>query len=51
MGSLPQLKEDELLDYKPMAILERRLGKVNKKPVMYVLVEEATWEIYADVLA
>ncbi|GJX58361.1 retrotransposon-related protein [Tanacetum coccineum] len=58
MGSLPQLKEDGLLDYKPMAILERRLGKVNNKPVMYVLiqwtnrtVEEATWEIYADVLA
>ncbi|GKA83145.1 putative mitochondrial protein [Tanacetum coccineum] len=57
MGSLPQLKEDGLLDYKPMAILERRLGKVNNKPVMYVLiqwtnrtVEEATWEIYVDVL-
>nr|GEY73258.1 retrotransposable element Tf2 [Tanacetum cinerariifolium] len=58
MGSLPHLKEDGLLYYKPMEILERRLGKVNNKPVMYVLiqwinrtVEEATWEIYADVLA
>ncbi|GKD17120.1 hypothetical protein Tco_1206278, partial [Tanacetum coccineum] len=58
MGSLPYLKEDGLLDYKPMAILERRLGKLNNKPVMYVLIQwtnilvgKATWEIYADVLA
>ncbi|GJU67811.1 reverse transcriptase, partial [Tanacetum coccineum] len=58
MGSLPQLKEDGLLDYKPMEILERRLEKVNNKPVMYVLIQwtnrtvkKATWEIYADVLA
>ncbi|GKA21125.1 putative mitochondrial protein [Tanacetum coccineum] len=58
MGSLAQLKEDGLLDYKPMAILERRLKKLHNKPVMYVLiewtnrtVEEATWEIYDDVLA
>ncbi|GJZ12877.1 reverse transcriptase [Tanacetum coccineum] len=58
MGSLAQLKEDGLLDYKPMVILERRLKKLHNKPVMYVLiewtnrtVEEATWEIYDDVLA
>nr|GFC80031.1 retrotransposon-related protein [Tanacetum cinerariifolium] len=58
MLSLPHLREDGLLAYKPMAILERRLGKLNNKPVMYVLIhwtnrpiEEATWEIYADVLA
>ena len=57
MGVLPQLREDGLLDYKPQAILERRLGKLNNRPVMYVLiqwtnrpVEEATWEIYADLL-
>ncbi|GJX44858.1 retrotransposable element Tf2 [Tanacetum coccineum] len=57
MRSLPHLKEDGLLDYKPMAILEKGLGKVNNRLVMYVLiqwtnrtVEEATWEIYADVL-
>nr|GEY86454.1 retrotransposon-related protein [Tanacetum cinerariifolium] len=31
MGSLPQLREDGLLDYKPMAILERRLGKLEDK--------------------
>ncbi|GJU50752.1 pentatricopeptide repeat-containing protein, partial [Tanacetum coccineum] len=31
MGSLPQLREDGLLGYKPMAILERRLGKLEDK--------------------
>ncbi|GJX99564.1 ty3-gypsy retrotransposon protein [Tanacetum coccineum] len=57
MGVLPQLREDGLLENKPMAILERRLGKVNNKPVMFVLiqwtnksVEEATWEIYGDLI-
>ena len=57
MGELPQLKEDGLLVFKPLAILERRLGKLNNKPVMYVLIqwtnrpkEEATWEIYVDLL-
>nr|GEW87856.1 hypothetical protein [Tanacetum cinerariifolium] len=54
---LPQLREDGLLENKPMAILERRLGKVNNKPVMFVIiqwtnkpVEEATWEIYGDLI-
>nr|GEW46137.1 retrotransposon-related protein [Tanacetum cinerariifolium] len=54
---LPQLREDGLLENKPMAILERRLGKVNNKPVMFVLiqltnkpVEKATWEIYGDLI-
>ncbi|GJT54198.1 ty3-gypsy retrotransposon protein [Tanacetum coccineum] len=58
VGVLPQLGEDGLLENKPMAILERRLGKVNNKPVMFVLiqwtnkpVEEATWEIYGDLIA
>ncbi|GJY21523.1 reverse transcriptase [Tanacetum coccineum] len=57
MGVLPQLREDGLLENKLMAILERRLGKVNNKPVMFVLiqwtnksVEEATWEIYGDLI-
>ena len=57
MGSLPHLREDGLLTFKPQAILERRLGKLNNRPVMYVLVqwtnrsvEEATWEVYADLL-
>ena len=46
------------LDFKPLAILERRLGKLNNRPVMYVLIqwtnrpkEEATWEVYHDLLA
>ncbi|GKE35528.1 retrotransposable element Tf2 [Tanacetum coccineum] len=58
MGVLPQLREDGLLEYKPMAILERRLGKQNNRPVMFVLtqwtnrpIEEATWEINADLIA
>ncbi|GJU24315.1 retrotransposable element Tf2, partial [Tanacetum coccineum] len=57
VGVLPQLREDGLLENKLMAILERRLGKVNNKPVMFVLiqwtnkpVEEATWEIYGDLI-
>ncbi|GJU05605.1 retrotransposable element Tf2 [Tanacetum coccineum] len=57
VGVLPQFREDGLLEYKPMAILERRLGKVNNKPIMFVLiqwtnkpVEEATWEIYGDLI-
>ncbi|GJV32930.1 hypothetical protein Tco_1393330 [Tanacetum coccineum] len=57
MGVLPRLREDDLLENKPMAILERRLGKVNNKPIMFVLiqstnksVEEATWEIYGDLI-
>nr|GEW01295.1 hypothetical protein [Tanacetum cinerariifolium] len=36
VGVLPQLREDGLLENKPMAILERRLGKVNNKPLMFV---------------
>nr|GEX20581.1 putative mitochondrial protein [Tanacetum cinerariifolium] len=57
VGVLPQLREDDLLENKPMEILEKRLGKVNNKPVMFVLiqwtnklVEEATWEIYGDLI-
>nr|GEV99432.1 retrotransposon-related protein [Tanacetum cinerariifolium] len=39
VGVLPQLREDGLLENKPMAILERRLGKVNNKTVMFVLIQ------------
>ncbi|GJW49776.1 transposon ty3-I gag-pol polyprotein, partial [Tanacetum coccineum] len=49
--------EEGTLDHKPMAILERRLGKLNNKPLMYVLtqwvsrpIEEATWEVYGDLI-
>nr|GEU51043.1 putative mitochondrial protein [Tanacetum cinerariifolium] len=41
VGVLPQLREDGLLENKPMTILERRLGKVNNKPVMFVLIQWA----------
>ncbi|GKA69210.1 putative mitochondrial protein [Tanacetum coccineum] len=54
---LPQMVEDGTLAHKPMAILERRLGKLNNKPVLYVLtqwvnrpIEEATWEVYGDLI-
>ncbi|GJS40096.1 retrotransposable element Tf2 [Tanacetum coccineum] len=57
MGVLPQVIEDGTLEHKPMAILERRLGKLNNKPVMYVLTqwvgrptEKATWEVYGDLI-
>nr|GEV87650.1 hypothetical protein [Tanacetum cinerariifolium] len=57
VGVLPQLREDGLLENTPMSILKRRLGKVNNKPVMFVLiqwtnklVEEATLEIYGDLI-
>ncbi|GKF85730.1 hypothetical protein Tco_0253557, partial [Tanacetum coccineum] len=39
VGVLPQLREDGLLKNKPMAILERRLGKVNNNPAMFVLIQ------------
>nr|GEY87460.1 hypothetical protein [Tanacetum cinerariifolium] len=39
VGVLPRLREDGLLENKPMAILERRFGKVNNKPVMFVLIQ------------
>ncbi|GKB71796.1 reverse transcriptase [Tanacetum coccineum] len=51
------IQEDGLLENRPMAILERRLGKVNNKPAMLVLIQwtnkpvkEATWEIYGDLI-
>nr|GEX30991.1 retrotransposable element Tf2 [Tanacetum cinerariifolium] len=39
VGVLPQLREDGLLENKPMEILEIRLGKVNNKPVMFMLIQ------------
>ncbi|GJY47421.1 putative mitochondrial protein [Tanacetum coccineum] len=55
-GQTEMIKEGTL-DHKPMAILERRLGKLNNKPLMYVLtqwvsrpIEEATWEVYGDLI-
>ncbi|GJZ25979.1 hypothetical protein Tco_0570232 [Tanacetum coccineum] len=36
IGVLPQMIEDGTLEHKPVAILERRLGKLNNKPVMFL---------------
>ncbi|GKG35856.1 reverse transcriptase, partial [Tanacetum coccineum] len=51
------LQSREEATNKLMAHMERRFGKVNNRPVMYVLIQwtnrpvkEATWEVYADVL-
>ncbi|GKA24795.1 hypothetical protein Tco_0710828, partial [Tanacetum coccineum] len=48
---------DEIYEAPPIAVLERRLGKLHNKLVMYVLVqwtnrlvEEATQKIYVDSL-
>ncbi|GKD11552.1 hypothetical protein Tco_1195959, partial [Tanacetum coccineum] len=50
-GVLPRCKDDGRLVVEPTAVLERRLGKVQDKPVMFVLVQwanqglkDATWE-------
>nr|GEV90182.1 hypothetical protein [Tanacetum cinerariifolium] len=40
-GVLPSCEDDEKLLVEPVAVLERRLGKVQNKPVMFVLVEWA----------
>nr|GEW49339.1 retrotransposon-related protein [Tanacetum cinerariifolium] len=38
-GVLPSCADDGRLVVKPVAVLERRLGKVKNKPVMFVLVQ------------
>nr|GEX34495.1 hypothetical protein [Tanacetum cinerariifolium] len=48
VGVLPQLREYGLLENKPMAILERRLGKVNNKPVMFVLIRWTNKSVKED---
>lgn len=57
-GVLPTCAEDGRLTVEPVAILERRLGNVKNKPVMYILVqwanqtpEDATWEVYHEFIA
>ncbi|GJZ45547.1 retrotransposon-related protein [Tanacetum coccineum] len=56
-GLLPTINSDGLLVKTPIAILDRKLGKVKNSPVMYVLVqwsgdsiENATREIYGDLI-
>ncbi|GJY59027.1 retrotransposon-related protein [Tanacetum coccineum] len=58
MGELSVCDKDGQLTAVLEAILDRRLGKVNNKPEVFVLVQwsnrdktEATWERYDDLLA
>ena len=57
MGALPQIGKDGLLYVHPVAILDRKLGKLNNKAAVYILVQwsngdadGATWEVYDDVM-
>nr|GFC33748.1 retrotransposable element Tf2 [Tanacetum cinerariifolium] len=57
VGILPHCGPDEVLSVEPEAIIGRRLGKLNNKAVLYVLVkwfnqteEDATWELYTDLI-
>ncbi|GJS60081.1 reverse transcriptase [Tanacetum coccineum] len=54
---LPHCGPNGLLSAEPVAILDRRLAKVNNRAVAYVLVkwsnhtdEDATWENYTDLI-
>ncbi|GKF69151.1 retrotransposable element Tf2 [Tanacetum coccineum] len=56
-GLLPHCGDDGLLFVEPEKILERRIGKLNNREVVYVLVkwvnhdvEDATWEVAEDLL-
>ncbi|GJT52693.1 reverse transcriptase [Tanacetum coccineum] len=57
MGMLPHCGPNGLLTAEPIAILDRRMKKVNNRVAVYVLVkwsnhtdEDATWELYSDLL-
>ncbi|GJW87359.1 retrotransposable element Tf2, partial [Tanacetum coccineum] len=57
MGMLPYCGSTRLLSAKPIAILDRKMKKVNNRVAFYVLVkwsnhtdEDATWELYSDLL-
>ncbi|GJS16791.1 reverse transcriptase domain-containing protein [Tanacetum coccineum] len=54
---LPLVGRDGLLSIQPVAILDRKLGKLNNRVVVYILVqwsngdeEGATWEIYDELM-
>ncbi|GJX01260.1 retrotransposable element Tf2 [Tanacetum coccineum] len=56
-GLLPHCGDDGLLSVEPEKILGRRIGKLNNRVVVYVLVkwvnhneEDATWELAEDLL-
>ncbi|GJZ49966.1 transposon ty3-I gag-pol polyprotein [Tanacetum coccineum] len=57
VGVLPHCGPDGVLSVELEAIIGRRLGKLNNKAVLYVLVkwvnqtkEDATWELYTDLI-
>ncbi|GJT88273.1 reverse transcriptase, partial [Tanacetum coccineum] len=57
VGILPECGPDGALSVEPEAIIEKRLGKLHNKAVLYVLVkwinqaeEDATWELYTDLI-
>nr|GEX49514.1 putative reverse transcriptase domain-containing protein [Tanacetum cinerariifolium] len=57
VGVLPLCRPDGVLIVEPESIIGKRLGKLNNKAVLYVLVkwvnqtkEETTWELYTDLL-
>ncbi|GJW47619.1 gypsy/ty3 retroelement polyprotein [Tanacetum coccineum] len=57
VGSLLEYGRDGVLSVELEAIIGKRLGKLNNKAVLYVLVkwvnqaeEDATWELYTDLI-
>ncbi|GJR94988.1 retrotransposable element Tf2 [Tanacetum coccineum] len=57
VGILPECGPDGVLSVESEAIIEKRLGKLHNKAVLYVLVkwinqveEDATWELYTDLI-
>lgn len=55
IGALPTCNSEGLLSLELVAILDRKLGKLNNKPAVYLLVqwanqsvEDATWELHHD---
>ncbi|GKB83298.1 retrotransposable element Tf2 [Tanacetum coccineum] len=57
VGVLPHCGPDGVLSMEPEVIIGRRLGKLNNKVVLYILVkwinqteEDATWELYTDLI-
>lgn len=54
---LPTIDVAGVMEARPVAVLDRRLGKRGNRPVMMVLVQwstgtadDATWEVYGDLL-
>ena len=55
-STLPEVDEDGMIAAEPVAVLDRKLGKLGNRAAVYVLIqwsigskEEATWELYSDI--